>query len=387
MMLCVAVMVAIGTFAATEIVNGVEWEYREFSTSVYVTGIPAETSGAITIPSMLGGRPVKRIVAGAFEDCSHITSITIPDSVETVEDWVFSGCSSLNSIQVGESNSYYKSVGGFLYSKDGTKFIACPGGKTRVVIPDGVTCIGMAAFDSCKLLTSVSIPGSIKTIESYAFCECSSLMDVTIPDSVTSMGESVFEWCWSLETVTVGNGVAGIGKYTFANCTSLIDVTIGHSVESIGESAFNGCLSLSRIMIPNNVKVIGSGAFMFCGELESVTLPNGITSIEDYVFSGCQALNDIIIPQTVTTIGDGAFDTCRSLTSITIPNSVMNIGDGAFRVCESLTKILFEGDAPSIDYDCFWNANYKCTAYVSRGTVGWGVEIPGTWNNINWVAD
>ena len=133
----------------------------------------------------------------------------------------FSGCRSLESINVDPGNVNYSTIYGILYNKDATSLICCPGAKSTAAIPNSVTSIGEDAFRNCKSLTSVTIPNSVTSIGDYAFCWCSSLTSVTIPNSVTSIGEDAFSWCSSLTSVTIPNSVTYIGEDAFEECESL----------------------------------------------------------------------------------------------------------------------------------------------------------------------
>ena len=113
-------------------------------------------------------------------------------------------------------------------------------GLTSVTIPNSVTSIGNYAFAGCSDLTSVTIPNSVTSIGDYAFYHCYGLTSVTIPNSVTSIGESAFAGCSDLTSVTIGNGVTSIGESAFAGCFGLTSVTIPNSVTSIGRRAFYG---------------------------------------------------------------------------------------------------------------------------------------------------
>ena len=233
-----------------------------------------------------------------------------------------------------------------------------------------VTSIGGSAFSDCTGLTSVTIPSSVMNIEKYAFEFCSGLTSITIPDGVTSIGDFAFKGNRLVAfEVSVDNlsykAVSGFlltkdGKTLVAVPGGLKSVTIPDSVVSIGESAFSGC----------------SG-------LESVTIPNGVTNIGASAFSGCSGLTSMTIPDSVTNIGYAAFGGCSGLTSVTIPDSVTRIGREAFFRCSGLTGVIFAGDAPSVDNYTFYRVGSSCTAYVKKGSTGWGVEIPGTWNGIN----
>ena len=118
---------------------------------------------------------------------------------------------------------------------------------TSVTIPDGVTTIGEAAFAECSSLTSVTIPDSVTTIGEAAFNNCTSLTSVTIPDSVTTIGDCAFYGCFSFTSVTIPDSVTTIGDSAFAECCNLTSVTIPDSVTTIGYAAFQYCTSLTSV--------------------------------------------------------------------------------------------------------------------------------------------
>lgn len=141
---------------------------------------------------------------------------------------------------------------------------------TSVTIPNSVTSIEDGAFSGCSGLTSVTIPNSVTSIGEAAFYKCSGLTSITIPNSVTSIEGFVFNDCSGLTSVTIPNSVTSIGDYVFRNCSSLTSFTIPNSVESIGECAFSGCSGLTSVTIPNSVTNIGDYAFHLCPELLDV---------------------------------------------------------------------------------------------------------------------
>ena len=143
-------------------------------------------------------------ISYAFSGCTGLTSITIPDSVTSIDDYAFWGCT----------------------------------GLTSITIPNSVTSIGSKAFSGCTGLISVTIPDSVTSIGSYAFSGCKSLTSVTIPDSVTSIGDYAFYGCTGLTSITISNSVTSIGYGTFRDCTGLTSVIILESVENIGSYAF-----------------------------------------------------------------------------------------------------------------------------------------------------
>ena len=411
-------LVATLGFALTSTVNGITWTYQVSSGKASITNCPSSTSGAITIPSTLGGYPVTSIGDDAFQNCSSLTSVTIPSSVTSIGDYAFRYCSSL----------------------------------TSVTIPEGVTSIGSSAFSGCRGLTSVTIPSSVTSIGSYAFSgaapttlttawlpdgmSTNNLKTLIIPEGVTSIKSSAFSGCSSLTSVTIPSSVTSIWKYAFEDCSSLTSVHISDlsawckiafesecsnplscakklylngelitnlvipsSVTSIGRRAFSNCSSLTSVTIPSSVTTIGYYAFYNCTSLTSVTIPSSVTSIGDWAFDGCSnlkitvdsantvyasldgalfnksmtellrgpgATSNYTIPSSVTSIG-GAFYGCESLTSVTIPSSVTTIGYQAFYNCSSLTSVAIPSSVTSIESFAFYGCESLTSVTIPEG--------------------
>ena len=280
---------------------------------------------SVTIPGS-----VTRIGEYAFSKCESLTSVTIPNSVTSIGWGAFSNCAALTGIRVAEGNSHYSSdASGVLFSKDKTTLVQCPGAFSgSYAIPNSVTSIGDYAFSGCSSLTSVTIPDSVTSIGKWAFSECKSLTSVTIPGSVTSIGVGAFASCTSLTGIWVAEGSSyyasdASGVLFNKDMTTLVQCpgafaayTIPDSVTRIGERAFYYCTSLTSVTIPNSVRSIGKWAFSHCTSLTSVTIPNSVTSIGDGAFASCTSLTSVTIPNSVTYFGEWAFDDCTSLTDV-----------------------------------------------------------------------
>ena len=149
------------------------------------------------------GNSVTSIGHYAFAFCDGLTSVTIPNSVTSIGYGAFSFCTGLTSINVASDNPNYCSINGVLFNKNRTTLISYPGGKQGAYsIPNSVTSIGELAFVGCSGLTSVTIGNSVTSIGVCAFVECTGLTSVTIPNSVTSIGIDAFSYCSGLTSVT-----------------------------------------------------------------------------------------------------------------------------------------------------------------------------------------
>ena len=120
-------------------------------------------------------------------------------------------------------------------------------GLTSVTIPNSVTRIGIQAFWACHGLTSITIPNSVTSIEACVFQNCTGLTSITIPNSVTSIGNRAFSVCTGLTSITIPNSVTSIGDWAFDYCSSLTSITIPNSVTSIGRFAFSECVNLENV--------------------------------------------------------------------------------------------------------------------------------------------
>ena len=389
--------------------------------------------GCTGLASIVIPDSVTSIGGAAFSGCAGLTQVTIPDSVTNIDGQAFYACTGLTGVYISDIVAWCRiSFSGFyanpLYYANNLYL----NGQlvTELVIQDSITSIYDHAFEGCTSFTSIEITNSVTSIGNYAFEGCIGLTSVTIDNSVMSIGERAFSGCIGLESITLpfvgatkdgtskthfghifgaNNSVdndsyvpaslktvvitnaTSIGSYAFSGCAVLEGITIPDSVESIGASAFYGCTSLkyntygnakylgsstnqylvlveaasnsiTSAIIHENTKIIVNNAFYNCAGLESITIPfvgaskNGTSNTHfGYIFGASSySYNDSYVPASLktvvitggTSIGSYAFYNCKNLISITIPDSVESIGESAFSGCSSLK------------YNTYGNAKY-----------------------------
>ena len=254
--------------------------------------------------------------------------------------------------------------------------------------------LGNSVFKGCSVLTSVTIPSSVTSIDAWAFEGCSGLTSLIIPSSVTSIERSAFKDCSGLTSLTIPSSVTSIGSYVFENCSGLTSITIPSSVTEIGESVFKGCSGLTSLIIPSSVTSIGSYVFENCSGLTSITIPSSVTEIGGAAFKGCSSLINLYykIDEKIETYlryghlyinvkcGIEYYLNDKKITSVAIPSTITKLGEYAFQNCRDLTSVYVSWQSPIPTGSAFYGVDIsKCTLYVPQGTEqdywlspGWG---------------
>ena len=310
---------------------------------------------------------VKTVLDYAFEDCTSLESVTFPNSVETIGH-VFDYCDSLKrinipknvksiplsnsiystyssyynleEISVDPNNTYLKSIDGVVFSKDGKKLYFYPAGNNR---------------------TSYSVPDSVESIESSAFCHAVKLSSITFPDSIQHIGENAF-----LDTNCIdGRGAYYIGRvlyrYFAESSNPMVGLKVKDGTVEIASRAFDN-VNLVTIDLPNSLKRIGSSAFSHCENLPSIDLPESIESIEGSAFSS-SGITQIVIPNSVTQFEASVFSGCSRLEYVALSNQTTSIPYGTFYECSNLKNVIIPHSIERIETNAFENCGLETICF------------------------
>ena len=340
------------------------------------------------------GEGVTAIGNYAMYNSSSLQSITLPNSVLSIGQSAFDGCSQLKQVAINSNAVLSKA-----YSPS-NNFSTVFGAQVQTYnLGDAITAIGNYAFYNCGNATSLNIPDGVTTIGNNSFAGCSGVTSLVIPESVTSIGNDAFRECAGIETLTLPN-VTTIGNSAFVDCSNLTSLQLGNNLTIIGDSTFSSCYNLQAIAFSSTLKTIGNYAFYQCNRCTTIDIPASITFLGDGAFKGCAKLTTVSInsnavmsktysstsnlstifgsqvqsftlSDAVTAIGDYAFYNCTSLLTITIPSNVTKIGGSAFYGCTGLKSMIIPENITSIENNSF----YGCTALSS-------VNLPNTITSI-----
>lgn len=244
---------------------------------------------------------LKKIGPYAFQRAA-LTSVNIPDNVETIDRTAFGGAKYMQEVH----------------------------------LPDSLTSLGEGAFEYCKSLHSVKIPAKIKEIPGYALRYCNSLQSVELHDSITSIGYEAFGNS-DLREITLPKSTTRVGDYAFKENTNLSKVTLNEGLINIGDCAFQNT-AIDTLNCPSTLRSISEGAFAGCGNLRQINLNEGLTRIELYALANNKA-TEIVLPSSLEYCSQSAFDDCDSLVTIEA-RSVMppNTDGGCPLTSSDLTK-------------------------------------------------
>lgn len=330
-------------FAATESYSSriTVPEYVTYRGMTYpVTSIGPNAFFSSTIENISLPESLTSIGDFAFAGCTRLEKIKLPAGVTSLGVNVFDGCFSLTDYDVAGNNPAFQSVSGVIYDKSGKTLMAYPQGRDyQAVISPAVESLAPCAFYGCSLLPDISLPEGLIAIGDNAFYFCGALSSVSLPASVISVGRSAFADCMNLAAIEVDNNNP-------AYC-----------------SAFGSLLDKeAKILLQSPAARIGSCA-----------IPETVNAISDLAFFRNIGVTTATIPEGTAIIGEGAFTGCQSLSAVTLPLSIKEIGHLAFAMCPALEAVYVANPDPAGIYmpsDAFTGIDAdKCFLYVPSGSL------------------
>lgn len=319
---------------------------------------------------------ITAIPDSAFLACNNLTSIDIPDGIQSIGKNAFNGCNAIEEISIPKSITSIGSKA--FYGCTGRATINCriednwndgwfrEAGFSEVVIDNNITSVGCYAFYNCDNLTKVTIGERVETIRHDAFANCDNLQEVTLPVSVKSIESSAFDSCenlskayyggtesdwWAISFSSRGSNPIHHGGDLYIKGEAVKSMTVPSAITSLGYQLSG--ISFEEVTLHNDITEITNDAFRDCDALLSVTIPDKVAEIKSSTFYGCDALERVVLGSRVTNISSEAFLDCRKLKSVYFPTSLTNIDDRAFYCCESLEEAIFNEGLTSIGYDAF----------------------------------
>ena len=269
------------------------------SDECFVKDIGSCKDSVIIVPPVSpDGKKVTGFDDGAFENCTNITEVILPDTIGYIGDSLFIGCKSLKKVTfLGQANY-----------------------------------ISYRMFYGCSSLEEISIPNGAELIGNEAFYGCTALKTVSIPDSIYKIGDRAFKECKSLKEIRISDGVTKIGEGSFENCLALEKISIGKSLESIASGAFDYCEKLMEITVNEENSALFAEDNVLYGD-------GGKTLI--YYASGIST-QTFVMPESVTLIKKSAFHSANHLVTVVF-SSCPTVENDAFMNCLFITNVYYFG--------------------------------------------
>lgn len=351
----------------------------------------------LRVPPVLDGLMVTGIADDAFEDCTRLRRLILPQTLRHIGS-SFGYCEALEEVQMPD----------FLEKIAPDAFEGCPqvvlrvtnGSRTERVLQEAAIemdngCCSADCFETaeapgmpgCCCITRYTGPGGEVLVPAVihgqqvvwighpeisgipAFSGREDITAVALPEEVSAIGRDAFAGCTALQRVELPAGLAAISDGAFAGCTSLTRITLPEWTESVGAGAFRGCSALRTLTLSAHTVRLGAGCLSGCTSLETLRIagenpflraedgllisrenvliiaagrktycriPDGTEAVGPEAFAGRTELTGVFIPASVKALGAGAFRGCTALQETTLPQGLQEMGEGAFDGCALL---------------------------------------------------
>jgi hypothetical protein len=211
-----------------------------------------------------------------------VTHVRIDSSVLAIKDWAFYRREQLRIVILNEE---LEKIGRYAFNW-------CTS-LEKIAVPNAVWAIEYGAFRFCTGLTRVTLGDGLEEIGERAFAECTSMEEIVIPDNVRAIEYGAFRLCTGLTRVTLGDGLEEIGTEAFGRCTSIEEILIPNNVKEIKYKAFRFCTRLTRVTLGDVLEKIGGKAFQKCTSIEEIVIPPAVKEIHGTAFKGCSNLTRV----------------------------------------------------------------------------------------------
>lgn len=261
------------------------------------------SSPVANIPATYEGKPVTRILDGAFKDKTKITKVVVPENVVSIGVDTFLGCTNIEEIS----------------------------------LPSSLRRIGRRAFVGLRYIKNINIPEGVETIGDTAFSNCVNLENISFPSTLKDLGSNLFQSDKLITSVYKGIEYLGnssnqhlLAYKVNAKNAAPEEVELHPDTKIIGGSLFESEKSLTKVTLNEGLEVICASAFRSC-PFESIVIPSSVKRIDQYAFASCANMTTCTISgNSLETIGNEAFSGTIKLASINIPSSVKEVGSYAF---------------------------------------------------------
>ena len=362
---------SLGGYPVATIGNNAFSNYANLTTVVIPNSVTKINAGAFlackNLSNVTLSKSLEEMGAYAFGDCDSLTNIQIPKSLKNTTDayyyeyiygycfGVFIACDNLKNITF-ESGTTKIPVGLFANNSS----------IETITIPNTVTTIENCAFQHCENLSNVTLSSSLVSIGSQAF-KGTSIKSIVIPDTVKQVSDGAFLACKNLSNVTLSKSLEEMGAYAFGDCDSLTSIVIPKSLKKTTDAyyyeyiygycfgVFIACDNLKNITFESGTTKIPVGLFANNNSIETITIPDTVTSIENCAFQNCKNLKSIYLPANIQNTGDYAFDGCDNLIiySPKFTKTTIYLIDNGIPVCSSNDNRIEEPTA-IVDTDSYY---------------------------------